>query len=365
LRSVRSLAVWLTLIPAVGHPDPATPDLRPEFHFFTTSSWAYNFNHPSSGRNALRVFDLYHNQIVVDQVEAVVTRPAPSSGDYGYRADAVLGSAVASVSAASGLFRDEESGAAEDIDLQQAFVEYVAPLGRGLRTRAGKFVSPMGRESIPGYDGRNAHASNSFLFGYAIPFTHVGVSAAYAFSDAWMINSMVMNGWDAATDNNGAMTGHLGAEFRWGEGSRVVAQGMLGPEKSDDRKDLRGVADAILELTIGARSLVALNTDYGTEENAAPGGGGTAVWRGVALYLQHRASDTITLAVRGEVFEDRDGARTGTAQTLSEGTSTLEVALDSGVFVRGELRLDRSTARVFSGDRRTQATVLVQTGVAL
>ena len=59
-----------------------------------------------------------------------------------------------------------------------------------------------GYELIDGYDGYNDNATRSFSFGYAIPFTHTGLKAAYAFSDQLTAMLMLVNGWDNAKDNN-------------------------------------------------------------------------------------------------------------------------------------------------------------------
>jgi len=59
----------------------------------------------------------------------------------------------------------------------------------------------MGYELIEGYDGYNDNYSRSILFGYAIPFTHTGVKASYAFSSKVAGMVEVVNGWDLLRDN--------------------------------------------------------------------------------------------------------------------------------------------------------------------
>jgi len=70
----------------------------------------------------------------------------------------------------------------------------------------------------------------------------------------------------------------------------------------------------------------------------------------------------IALSLRGESFDDRDGARTGTSQSLREITLTPEVRLGPSLLVRGDLRVDRSNHSVFEkrgGTSDSQTTVLV------
>jgi hypothetical protein len=66
--------------------------------------------------------------------------------------------------------------------------------------------------------------------------------------------------------------------------------------------------------------------------------------------------------MRFEIFDDRDGARTGQAQRLREVTLTPELRLTPRFVLRGDIRADRSNRRVFIsnvGPRVTQTTVLV------
>ena len=99
---------------------------------FLGTSYSYNFNRPDSQTNTLRVFDFDDQSFKLDDFELVAQRPASKPRESGFRADIVFGSSVPRVSAASGLFRDD-AGTAGDLDLQQAYATYVAPLGSGLR----------------------------------------------------------------------------------------------------------------------------------------------------------------------------------------------------------------------------------------
>jgi hypothetical protein len=85
-------------------------------------------------------------------------------------------------------------------------------------------------------------------------------------------------------------------------------------------------------------------------------------WSGIAGYLRCQATSCFALALRGEVFDDPDGARTGVAQTLAEGTLTPELRVTPHFILRGDLRVDHSNRDVFptaTGVKDTQPTVLV------
>jgi len=55
--------------------------------------------------------------------------------------------------------------------------------------------------------------------------------------------------------------------------------------------------------------------------------------------------------LRVEYFDDRDGARTGTAQVLKEITLTLEFKLAKGLVLRPEYRHDWSDQNSFNGGK--------------
>ena len=334
---------------------PAPPAI--EVHGFVSTSFSYGFNQPPPRANQFRVFDFDDDMFRIDEIELVALHAAAAPGDLGFRVDFTAG-AVSRVAASRGLFRDS-TGEGQDIDVHQAFVSWVAPLGRGLRLDAGKFVTGLGYEVIEGYDGWNDNATHSFLFGYAIPFTHTGVRASYALSPAVTAMLMVANGWDDVQDNNRGKTVHLQLGLTPSPRLAVYLNGIAGPEQNDDDVHYRDVVD--VAATWKATDLVGfgLNGDWGRETAAAPGGR-MAVWRGAAAYLRLAPARTLALSVRAEVFDDRDGARTGTAQTLREVTLTPELRLGPSVVVRSDLRVDGSDRPVFDAPRglvRSQPTI--------
>jgi hypothetical protein len=180
---------------------PATPPAKPWYEEIAvngcvSANYSYNFNRPDSGTNQLRVFDFDDNSFKVDVAEVVLQKAISKPGEAGFRADLVAGSSIPRVSSSFGLLQGQ------DVDLQQAYLSWIAPVGSGLRLDAGKFVTHFGYELIDGYDGYNDNATRSFLFGYTIPFTHTGLKASYTFSDQLAGMFEIVNGWDVARDNN-------------------------------------------------------------------------------------------------------------------------------------------------------------------
>jgi hypothetical protein len=327
-----------------------------------SGSTTYNFNHPSDERNHLRVFDVDANSLNLDLL-ALTLHHDPTIGEVGFRADFAAGPYIPNVIHSAGL----EMG---DFDVDQAYLSYVAPIGNGLRFDGGKFITPLGYEYIERFDGQNDNASHSYLFGYAIPFTHTGLRLTYSFSDDFSVLALLVNGWDNSVDNNKAKS--EGLQVTWTPSSAVnVAVGAIsGPEKQNNISDNRLVLDLAASFKLGRVFTLGVNGDYGREDNDLLGyttvvidsmapvdsqivrqqykeqvpAYGAAVWKGIAVYLRFTVSDALAFIVRG----DLNGVRTGTSQSLREVTLTPEWKPTEHLTLRGDLRFDHSSALVFN-----------------
>jgi hypothetical protein len=312
---------------------------------FLAASYSYNSNRPASGKNQYRVFDFDDNTFKVDVFELVAQRPVAHPRDAGFRVDLTLGSSIPQVTASSGLFRDA-TGQAEDIDVHQAFASWIAPAGSGLRLDFGKFITHFGYEVIEGYDGWNDNATRSLLFGFAIPFTHVGLHASYPLSPRATLVAMVVNGWDVARDNNRSKSVGGQIALTPATGFSLYLNGMWGPERAGNDGDPRTLLDAVAIFKAASRLTLGANGDWGMDQNAV-GPGADAQWSGAAGYVRLLVTPSFALIARGETLNDRDGARTGVAQTLTEFTLTPELRLTPHLLVRGDARIDRSNHDVF------------------
>jgi putative OmpL-like beta-barrel porin-2 len=323
-----------------------------------SGSYSYNFNRPVSATNQYRVFDFDDNTFKLDVFELVAQKAVAKPHDSGFRVDLALGSSIPRVSAAAGLFRNTIIGA-DDIDLQQAYACWIAPLGSGLRLDFGKYVTHFGYEVIEGYDGWNDNATRSLLFGYAIPFTHLGARATYVFSERVTASGMVVNGWDVARDNNRSKS--IGAQLALTltPTLTVFLNGMRGPEKSLNDRDQRTLLDAVVIVKAGNRWTLVANADRGSEQGGLVTGE-NAVWSGIASYVRFSVTPTFAVTLRGESFDD-SGIRTGIDQTLREVTLTPELRLTPSLLIRADARIDHSNRAVFEKDlgfARSQSTIL-------
>ncbi len=289
---------------------------------FVSTAYEYNGNRPTTGTSSYRVFDFIDNSFNLDVAELVVQIAPTKPNDAGFRVDFAAGNSIPQVT-------KSQDQAVAQFDLQQLFVSYIAPVGSGLRFDFGKYVTHLGYEVIEGYDGYNDNYSRSILFGYAIPFTHTGVKASYAFSSKVAAMVEVVNGWDLVRDNNHSKS--VGAQLTLTPVAplSVLLNWIGGPELANDNHTKRNVFDVVATFKPIKTLTLGVNGDYGVEDGtSAVNPGADATWKGIAGYAALAVTDKFSVALRGETFRDEDGVRlgTGTTATLSEGTFTLSAS---------------------------------------
>jgi hypothetical protein len=201
---------------------------------YLQGGYTFNFQTPDSMTNEQRLFDSKANTFLVDLAQLQFVKD-PAVGGLGYKLKLSYGETAKFIhSAGLGNPNDE-------FDLTEAYVNYVAPLGSGLKLQFGKFVTYHSAEVIEARD--NFNYSRSFLFNFAIPFTHTGFMAGYKFSDALTVNLYLVNGWDVTDDNNNAKT--LGASFIVTpiEPLQLTFNFMYGPEQANNTSNYRFLFD--------------------------------------------------------------------------------------------------------------------------
>ena len=145
------------------------------FYGYLEGSYTQNFNNPSNGINELRVFDVNSNQFRPNLAQFVLEREA-KAGEAGWDR---IGFHVKFNAG-----RDSDFIGGTNLstwaDFQEFYVQYLAPVGRGLNIQAGQINSLVGYEVVE--SPYNANYSRSWLFGLGQPFTTRGVRGTYEFT---------------------------------------------------------------------------------------------------------------------------------------------------------------------------------------
>ena len=127
-----------------------------EVHGFASSSYSQNFANPTGTRqNALRVYDFDANTFKFDVAELVLKKDATEIGDVGFRTDITYGFSGPQANKVGGPNVGGTDVSDDDFDLQIGYVQYNAPIGKGLLIDVGKFGTNIGSEVMDGYDGFN------------------------------------------------------------------------------------------------------------------------------------------------------------------------------------------------------------------
>jgi hypothetical protein len=311
---------------------------------YLQGGYAYNFENPDSGINRQRIFDQKANSFLLDLAQVQFAEDPPLGG-VGFKLKVSAGETAKYIHSAGLGTPDDE------FDVTEAYVDYVAPLGSGLKLRFGKFATYHGAEVIEARD--NYHYSRSFLFNYAVPFTHTGFMAGYKFSEAFTANLYLVNGWDVTTDNNKGKTVGVGLAFTPIDPVQLNFNFMYGPEQPDNSSHNRFLFDWIGAFKVTKQLTLMANVDYANEESDPLNGGKNSQWYGVAVYAKYDFTDFFSASIRAEYFDDKNGVRTGMAQKLKEVTLTPEFRIAKGLLLRPEYRHDWSDQKGFDSHKNT------------
>ena len=310
------------------------------FSGFVDTYYGYNFNQPKSQTNTLRSFDGPSNQFALNLIELNLDKPPdPTNSRLGYHIGLGFGQAMNVVNST------DPAGLGFAQYLKEAYISYLAPVGKGLQMDIGKFVTPHGAEVIETKD--NFNYSRGLLFSYAIPYYHYGLRAKYSFNDKYSVTGFVVNGWNDIYDNNTGKT--YGVTFGWNPTKKIsIAQGyMFGPEMAGTNAHWRQLSDTVVTYSPTGKLTTMLNFDYGRGDRVT--GIPTPVfWTGIAGYVKYAFNDLYAVATRYEYYDDHDGFTTGTAQHLNEFTGTFQRIVAHHLITRLEFRRDFSNRPVFT-----------------
>ncbi len=226
----------------------------------------------------------------------------------------------------------------------QASAQWQTQVGRGLLLEAGIFPSHIGMEAFQTKD--NWNYTRSWL-GELSPYYQTGLKLAYPLSTRWSAQLHVLNGWQLVGDNNRGKS--VGGQLAYASDRFSVAfNGIAGPELPDNDDDVRLLGDVVATFKPTPSLSLGISLDAARE---GPPAGDAATWQGIGLYARIAPPESRTaFALRGEYYDDQDGAISGSAQTLKEVTATLEHRPVPRLILKLEGRWDRSSAPAFASD---------------
>jgi hypothetical protein len=317
-----------------------------------------------------RFFDNKNNSVVLDQIDVFVDRPVDygkaatnHTFDIGGHVELVYGWDSGLIHSSGLLDNPSTLGVVtgsypsrthpeNQLDVEQAYLDFALPVGTGLRIRAGKFVTLLGLETIN--PTTNPFYSHTYLFSFAIPLTQTGVMGEYKLSDDFLLDLGVTRGWNQSFKDNNGDPDILG-ELTWTPQEsdflkkwKVLLNVSEGPQATHDNHDWWTVLDLVATYTVDDKLSLSANADYGD----APMPGKPAQWYGVAGYASYILNKYVTPNLRLEYYADDTGftiANPGGGHvTLYEATLNAAIkpfpddVVGSNLVIRPEIRYDYS-----------------------
>jgi hypothetical protein len=317
--------------------------------------YAYNFRRPSNGITHYRGFDNRHNTFSLTNAALGATLlTGPVSAKLVFQVGSMPSTYYLSeprLPAAAGA-----SGSGPELwkYLQEAWVAYKAPVGKGLLLQLGLVPSPLGIETFPVWANWSYSRSNLF---FGLPFYHAGLRATYEWTSELSTTVGVFNGWNSVIDNNEEKS--VQADLAYKKADLLTARivyfgGIERPTGSPEGPYWRHHFDANAQIDATTWLSFAAQADVGWEPNRL----GTHRWFAGALYARVKPVDRVYLALRGDRFYEHVATSAGRASTplfwggvewVSSITGTIDVRPHESLSVRLEYRHDEAAGPLYFG----------------
>jgi hypothetical protein len=341
-------------------------NLGVSIHGLVDAGYEHNFNQPINNTNNFHAWDQDGFQLTQGNLHI------ERDGTVGFVTDINVGQVAESINGSTNYSNSPaDRGTGRFIDPTQYYLTYTAPIGSGISLQAGRMVTLLGEEIIPTYQSQNFNETRGLLFTLGEPLTHTGIRGSYTFNDYVAATGGLNNGWDSGTGlNNGGPTGEGELTINNKDKSiALVINGTYGANQLNHSNSYRGAIDPILtykpafipNVTLASEYLYASDTRGGSGPTNPTEFGHSATWQGFAQYIVYDWN-AWEFATRGELFDDEDGERSGTHQTLWELTQTFTYKVPdvTGLLVRAEYRHDQANAHTFSNNNFVDPTTGLQ-----
>ncbi len=326
--------------------------------------YLFNFNQPQvvtppsstslgqpAGNNTYRIFDPYHDTLSLSLVELSLSKKLKRSEIV---VDLGAGQTVEILSP-----RDEVSK-----HLLQGYINITPTFSEYLTIQVGKMYTHLGYEVVKASE--NWNYSRSVLFGYAIPFWHVGAAFRYVLKpDVLQAGLFIYNENAGLYETNRSKSVGLQLQGTAWDDARFTYNFLSGPEiSSDGVTHVRTLHEGIWSQSITENWQAAVDVVFGQLSRARSNQRRNAQWLAWAAYLKWQKG-AFYLSPRYEIYTDRSGATVETATTEKPAlpqriiTSTLTAGweIEEGLEWKFEARHDRSSARLFNAhDQETRPT---------
>jgi len=334
------------------------------FSGFVDGGYFYNTSAPRISEQPTDIVfpGPFSNRALLDQIDFSIQKQVDTTQknfDFGFMFENLYGTDGAYIHSHGILDNRPPKDPQNQYDIDQAFATLFIPVGNGLTLKAGKFVTLLGNETISPLT--NQFYSHSYNFSYGIPFTQMGLLAAYTFpaligGKDLSVNAGFTRGWNQSfRDNNGAID-FLG-EVTYSPTDKLALTMNLseGPEATNDNSDYWTVVEGLAAYTVSDQLTVTGDFLYGDfPHGATTNPGQSEQWYGAVGYAGYKINSYFTLNARGEWYRDQGGFTVGTQANYYELTLGTQIhpLPNDNIFqylqIRPEIRGDAADRRVFN-----------------
>jgi putative OmpL-like beta-barrel porin-2 len=333
------------LLPVQATPIPDTqrdPERWNNRHYgaYVDLGYIVNFNFPENHRWRSRTTAARHNELAPNMALGYVRKDATPQSRWGMEFG--LQGGYDSREFAFLVNEPKVKGADTLRHVHRANVSYLAPVGKGLMITAGLFNSLIGYESL--YAKDNINYTRAWVADNT-PYMMFGINARYPVSNVLTAAAYVINGYYHLSHPNDQPS--YGTQLSWKATPRLTVTQTLyfGPDQANTALEFwRFYANHIAEWK-SEDVTVALSYDVGTEGIAGRPGNPRAFVTGGDLTARWHVGGPWSVAVRPEVYWDRNGRWTGFEQFVKAVTTTLEYRFPyrwTNTVCRLEYRYDES-----------------------
>ncbi|ARO87039.1 porin [Nitrosospira lacus] len=303
-----------------------------EFGGWINGGGTYNANNPSDGFNGAVTFADRANRFQLNQLNLFIQRAVPSEGttwDIGGRFDFLFGTDAIYAQAFGISAFDENTGEPSNrgnwdlnlcckstrtygIALPQAYLEAYVPIGNGLNVKAGHFYTPLGYETVPAPD--NFFYTRAYILNSGEPFTHTGLMGNYTVNAnlsvlAAATTGSATGGWDGGFDKQLDNWGGL-AGIIWTSDDKRTSVTVGGTYGETATREPWIMYSTVLQHRITPKTHFVLHHTHGWAGKIFLGDRiKNTEWYSINTHLTYDLLKDLSIGIRAERFNDRDGWR--------------------------------------------------------
>ena len=192
---------------------------------------------------------------------------------------------------------------------------------------AGIFASHIGFESAIGKDSWNLTRS---ILADNTPYFESGAKISYTnTNEKWFLSAMILNGWQRIQRINGNSLPSFGTQITFKPNSQLIlnSSSFIGTDTPDSARLMRYFHNFYSIIQLSDKIGLTIGFDYGVQQKA-PEVSSYNQWLSPVVIARITVSDRVSMDVRAEYYEDRNGVIVRIATLNGFKTTGLSTNLD-------------------------------------